>query len=31
MFKDIKVLNSSVFKDYRGYIWTTWEKKYFKK
>ena len=31
MFKDIKVLNSSVFKDYRGYIWTTWEKKFFKK
>ena len=31
MFKDIKVLNSSVFKDYRGYIWTTWEKSILKK
>jgi dTDP-4-dehydrorhamnose 3,5-epimerase len=25
--KGIKVLKSSIFKDHRGYLWTSWEKK----
>jgi dTDP-4-dehydrorhamnose 3,5-epimerase len=25
--KDLKVFSSSIFKDHRGYLWTSWEKK----
>ena len=25
--KEIKVLKSSIFKDHRGYLWTSWENK----
>ena len=25
--KEIKVIKSSVFKDHRGYLWTSWENK----
>ena len=31
MFKDIKVLKNSAFKDKRGMHWTTWKKGIFKK
>ena len=31
MFKDIKVLKKSAFKDKRGLLWTTWKKGIFKK
>ena len=31
MFKDIKVLKNSAFKDKRGMLWTTWKKGVFKK
>ena len=31
MFKDIKVLKNSAFKDKRGMLWTTWKKGIFKK
>ena len=31
MFKDIKVLKNSAFKDKRGMLWTTWKKDIFKK
>ena len=27
---DIKIYKSSKFKDFRGEIWTKWDKKYFK-
>ena len=29
--REIKYLKPNVFKDFRGSIWTSWEKKYFKK
>ena len=25
--KEIKVIKSSIFKDHRGYLWTSWENK----
>ena len=28
--KEIKFFKISTFKDFRGEIWTSWEKKYFK-
>ena len=31
MFKDIKILKSTNFKDKRGILWTTWRKGVFKK
>ena len=31
MFKDMKVLKNSAFKDKRGMLWTTWKKGIFKK
>ena len=29
MFKDIKVIKNSRFKDNRGFLWTTWKKRVF--
>ena len=26
MYKNIKVLKKTIFKDHRGYYWTTWKK-----
>lgn len=29
--KDLKIININSFKDYRGLLWTIWEKNFFKK
>tara|TARA_Y100000768_G_scaffold383839_1_gene366698 strand:+ start:500 stop:625 length:126 start_codon:yes stop_codon:yes gene_type:complete len=29
--KEIKIFKPEIFKDFRGEIWTKWEKKFFKK
>lgn len=29
--KEVKIIKSATFKDFRGEIWTKWEKKFFKK
>jgi dTDP-4-dehydrorhamnose 3,5-epimerase len=31
MFKDIKIIKNTIFKDNRGLLWTTWKKTEFKK
>ncbi len=31
MFKDIKIIKNTIFKDNRGLLWTTWKKDEFKK
>ena len=31
MFKDIKIVNNKNFKDFRGLLWTSWQKDNFKK
>ena len=31
MFKDIKIIKNTIFKDNRGLLWTTWKKGEFKK
>ena len=31
MFKDIKIIKNTNFRDKRGLLWTTWKKGFFKK